>query len=183
MNNINDLDISLLGFISEQPMHGYELHKRVTDWSGFGIVWNIKIGKLYAMLNRLEKASYIRSTLTKDGNRPTRNEFSITASGKEKFEAWLVHPVSHGREFRIIFLLKLYFSLRNGIIKANNLIASQIDTCKSWLSEGKILNNFDFVQNDENNFLNIVNKYRQIQIQGYLVWLEWCKELLKERLL
>ncbi len=60
MNNINDSDISILGFLVTEPMHGYELHKQVTDLSGFGIVWNIKIGKLYAMLNRLEKDGLIK---------------------------------------------------------------------------------------------------------------------------
>ena len=179
MNN-NDSDISLLGFLSIKPMHGYELHKQVTDLSGFGIVWNIKIGKLYAMLNRLEKDGYIRSTISKEGNRPLRNEFSITSKGKKTFEAWSVSPVSHGREFRIIFLLKLYFSLKSGLEQANKLINSQRDTCKSWLSEGKVVINDLENTTAENLFPGIVNTYRKIQIEGYLAWLDWCKGSLKK---
>ena len=120
MNN-NNSDISLLGFLSINPMHGYELHKRVADLSGFGIVWNIKIGKLYAMLNRLEKDGYVRASIAKEGNRPARNEFSITSKGKKTFDAWSISPVNRGRDFRIIFLLKLYFSLMKGDEKANNI--------------------------------------------------------------
>ena len=182
MNNINDLEISFLGFLSLQPMHGYELHKLVTDLSGFGIVWKIKIGKLYTMLNKLEKEGLIRATYAKEGNRPARNEFSITTPGKNIYESWLISPVNRGREFRIVFLLKLYFSLRNGMDSANKLISSQIDTCNNWLSERKIRNKGDLILNDENNFPIIVNKYRQIQIQGYLSWLEWCKDFIKVRM-
>ncbi|MDP2965750.1 MAG: PadR family transcriptional regulator [Pelolinea sp.] len=181
MNNIDDFKISFLGFLSLKPMHGYELHKQVTDLSGFGIVWKIKIGKLYTMLNKLEKEGLIKSTFTKEGNRPVRNEFSITPTGENIYETWLISPVNRGRDFRIIFLLKLYFSLRNGIESANKLIGSQIETCNRWLSERIIRNQESLIlrENDENDFPIIVNKYRQIQIQGYLTWLEWCKESLK----
>ena len=179
MNN-NNSDISLLGFLSVKPMHGYELHKQVTDLSGFGIVWNIKIGKLYAMLNRLEKDGFIKSTISREGNRPARNEFSITNKGKETFGEWAVSPVNRGREFRIIFLLKLYFSLKTGIGQANNLIHSQIDTCNSWLTDGKVVINDSKKTSAEDIFPGIVNSYRKIQIQGYLSWLDWCKETLKE---
>jgi len=177
MNN-NDSDISLLGFLAIDPMHGYELHKQVTDLSGFGIVWNVKIGKLYAMLNRLEKDGYIQSTISREGNRPARNEFSITNKGKKTFEAWLISPVNRGRDFRIIFLLKLFFSLKKGIEQANKLIESQIETCYSWLSK----KNTEIITKEicatEEIFPVIVDKYRKIQINGYLTWLEWCKESL-----
>ncbi len=179
MNN-NDSDISLLGFLAFKPMHGYELHKQVTDLSGYGIVWNIKIGKLYAMLNRLEKERYIKSNLSKEGNRPARNEFSITNKGKKTFDVWSISPVNRGRDFRIIFLLKLYFSLRNGSEQAHKLIDSQIETCNSWLSNRKI----EIVSMEKDKpgdiFPSIVNTYRNIQIQGYLTWLGWCKVSLKE---
>jgi len=178
MNN-NDSDISLLGFLSIKPMHGYELHKHVADLSGFGIVWNIKIGKLYAMLNRLEKDGLIKASTSKDSNRPARNEFSITGKGKKTFESWLISPVKSGREFRIIFLLKLYFSLKIGIDQAEKLIAAQIELCNSWLSTRKIIKNADEEIKTEDRFSDIVNEYRKIQIQGYLAWLHWCKDSIK----
>lgn len=176
MNNSNDSDICLLGFLLLKPMHGYELHKQVTDLSGFGIVWNIKIGKLYAMLNRLEKNGYIRSIISKEGNRPARNEFSITSKGKKTYGTWLVSPINHGREFRIIFLLKLYFSLGKSVEYANELIIAQIKTCNQWLSERKIIKDDEEKKLFGNKFPILVNKYRQIQIQGYLAWLEWCRD-------
>lgn len=181
MNNLNDLDISLLGFISAMPMHGYELHKQVTDLSGFGIVWKIKIGKLYSLLNKLEKEGLIKSTFAKEGNRPARNKFLITPEGKNIYDGWLISPVNRGRDFRIIFLLKLFFSLKNGIEYANQLIASQINTCNIWLSDMLLLTQKDLISKNRviDSFSIIVNNYRQTQIKGYLAWLEWCKEFIK----
>ena len=178
MNSINDSNISLLGFLFIKPMHGYEIHKQVTDLSGFGIVWNIKIGKIYAMLNGLEKDGFIRLTISKEGNRPARNEFSITSKGKKKYESWLKSPINRGREFRILFLLKLYFSLGIGVESANKLIAAQIETCSTWLTESKLINSEEIIIKSENKFPPIVYKYRQIQIQGYLTWLDWCQKSL-----
>jgi DNA-binding PadR family transcriptional regulator len=178
MNNINDLDISLLGFIASQPLHGYELYKIVADLSGFGIVWNIKIGKLYSILNKLEKQGLIKSTYEKEGNRPARNEFSATKKGLNIFHLWLETPVNHGREFRMVFLLKLFFSLGNGIEYANNLISTQIAACKNWLAERVDHNPEGHKLVDMNNFQVIVKKYRQTQIEGFITWLEWCKESL-----
>ncbi len=162
----------------EKPMHGYELHKQVVDLCGFGIVWNIKIGKLYAMLNRLEKEGFISSTISREGNRPIRNEFSITPKGRSTFTLWSVSPVKRGRDFRIFFLLKLYFALRTGAEQANKLITSQIDICNSWLAARNELNYKSQAAIDQNKFPTIVNSYRKNQIQGYLSWLEWCKKYL-----
>lgn len=182
MNNINDSDISILGFLITEPMHGYELHKKVTDLSGFGIVWNIKIGKLYAMLNRLEKDGLIKSAISKGGNRPARNEFSITSRGKKKFESWMVSPINHGREFRIVFLLKLYFSMKFGLQNTDELINTQIEICKSWLSERSDISQNEMAKESSIRFPLIVKKYRLIQINGYIDWLNWCQDFIQEKM-
>ena len=179
MNN-SEFNISILGFLTHEPMHGYELHKKVADLSGFGIVWNLKIGKLYAILRKLESEHLVKSNLAREGNRPIKHEFSITGKGKECFNCWLSKPVVKGRDFRTIFLLKLYFSLYSGKENAKELIDAQIEICKDWQIDRKTLNiknqningNMDF-----ENFPTVVNSFRQYQISSYLEWLNWCKNL------
>lgn len=180
MNNINEFNLSLLGFLNSEPMHGYELHKKVMDLSGFGIVWNLKIGKLYSILKKLESENLVQSVLARDGNRPFRHEFSITEKGENLFGTWLCDPVLRGRDFRIIFLLKLYFSLNFGREKARQLIDAQLEICKKWQIDRLNFNEDEiFLENkDMENFPIIVNRYRQIQINGYLEWLNWCKNLI-----
>ena len=64
MNNIGDLETSLLGFLLDKSRHGYELHRLVTDRRGFGGVWRLKIGNLYAMLNKLHEAELVSVKIT-----------------------------------------------------------------------------------------------------------------------
>jgi DNA-binding PadR family transcriptional regulator len=46
------LDLAVLGLLTEQPLHGYELKKRLTDL--FGIAHSVSFGSLYPALGRLE---------------------------------------------------------------------------------------------------------------------------------
>jgi hypothetical protein len=68
------LDMAILGFLREGPMHGYELKQRLVDL-GF---WRISFGSVYPALRRLEKASLIE--VSPGSGR--RKEYMITAEGK-----------------------------------------------------------------------------------------------------
>jgi DNA-binding PadR family transcriptional regulator len=47
------LELAILGSLKEQPLHGYELKKRVGETQGS--VWAISFGSLYPALRRLER--------------------------------------------------------------------------------------------------------------------------------
>jgi len=47
------LDLAILGSLKEQPLHGYELKKRVGET--VGSTWAISFGSLYPALKRLER--------------------------------------------------------------------------------------------------------------------------------
>lgn len=51
------LELAILGLLKEQPLHGYELKKRVGEMLGF--LWGVSYGSLYPALARLEKAGAI----------------------------------------------------------------------------------------------------------------------------
>jgi DNA-binding PadR family transcriptional regulator len=46
------LDLAILGLLKEQPLHGYELKKRLGETLGF--LWGVSFGSLYPALRRLE---------------------------------------------------------------------------------------------------------------------------------
>jgi DNA-binding PadR family transcriptional regulator len=48
------LELAILGLLKEQPLHGYELKKRLGDTLGF--LWGVSYGSLYPALRRLERA-------------------------------------------------------------------------------------------------------------------------------
>ena len=47
------LDLAILGLLKEQPLHGYELRKRLGE--SLGSMWGISFGSLYPALRRLER--------------------------------------------------------------------------------------------------------------------------------
>jgi DNA-binding PadR family transcriptional regulator len=53
------LELAVLGLLKEQPLHGYELKKRLGDTLGF--LWGVSYGSLYPALRRLEKQGAIES--------------------------------------------------------------------------------------------------------------------------
>jgi DNA-binding PadR family transcriptional regulator len=53
------LELAILGLLKEQPLHGYELKKRLGDTLGF--LWGVSYGSLYPALRRLEQAGDIAS--------------------------------------------------------------------------------------------------------------------------
>ena len=51
------LELAILGELQEQPLHGYELKKRLSEMLGF--FSGVSFGSLYPALRRLEKAGSI----------------------------------------------------------------------------------------------------------------------------
>jgi DNA-binding PadR family transcriptional regulator len=51
------LELAILGVLAEQPRHGYELKKRLSDT--LGPLWGISFGSLYPALKRLERQGAI----------------------------------------------------------------------------------------------------------------------------
>ena len=70
------LDLAILGLLKEQPLHGYELKKRLAETLGF--VGGISYGSLYPALRRLEDDSAIENV---DGAGPPLAQPPMPATG------------------------------------------------------------------------------------------------------
>jgi len=172
-----DLEIALLGFLFKGPKHGYELYKEISNPMGIGGVWRVKIGKTYSMLKNLESQGFISATYEQDGNRPPKNTFFLTQQGKNIFKEWMRTPIKHGRDLRILLLLKIYFLKRSGLFDGEDLILKQKAECENWKERYKPgLQD----RNGENSFNWFVRKYRSSQIDGFINWLDWCREAISE---
>ena len=51
------LDLAVLGLLAEQPCHGYDLRKRLSET--LGPLWGISFGSLYPALRRLERTGAV----------------------------------------------------------------------------------------------------------------------------
>jgi DNA-binding PadR family transcriptional regulator len=104
------LELAVLGLLAEQPRHGYDLKKRLSET--LGPLWGISFGSLYPALRRLERSGAIeevdegataptgsfvptgslkgdlaaaRMRLRARPSRRTRRAYAITARGRALF--------------------------------------------------------------------------------------------------
>lgn len=158
-------EIALLGFLRNQPLHGYEIYRRLSEAPELKAVWRMKQSRLYAILSRLEVEGLIQSTHEPQDNRPPRKVFHLTAAGESAFRRWLIEPVRLPREMRLDFMLKLFFALEDGQRVAAELIRRQLEVCARWLvlQEEK--------DSATNTYLDFVRGYRQAHIEAIQNWL------------
>ncbi len=163
---------ALLGFLRRQPMHGYEIHQKLSDATGIGRVWRLKQSQLYALLNRLEEEGYIAATQELQENRPPRNVYHLTPDGETTFLDWVTEPVAHGRQFRVEFMVKLYFARLENPEVLQQLLDRQETACREWLTTNEAEAE-SLQQTAPYDWL--VYRFRIGQIQAMLDWLELCR--------
>jgi|SRR5271157_285593 len=99
----------LLGFVYQQPDHGYTLHQQLI--TELGQVWHVSQSQTYNILKRLESQGCISSTTEEQEKLPPRQILQITAAGRRRFEDWLQTPSgSSVHAIRLEFITRLYFA-------------------------------------------------------------------------
>ena len=88
------LDHTVLGVLSDGPLHGYELRKRLT--AILGPFRALSFGSLYPCLHRLTESDLIEQIDSVDredvaviSTKRARIVYALTASGKEAFQEWV----------------------------------------------------------------------------------------------
>lgn len=84
------LELSILGFLAEEPLHGYELKERIKALSGH--VRPVSDGALYPAITRLIKAGKLDEHTEPGASAAPRRILSLTDAGREDLLARLRHP-------------------------------------------------------------------------------------------
>jgi PadR family transcriptional regulator, regulatory protein AphA len=105
----NPTTYAILGILAIHPnQSGYEIRKTVQQSVGF--FWGESYGQIYPTLKRLAAEGLIvLSAPAHRKERTRRKEYSITAAGRERLQAWLAVPFRDDPP-RDEFLLKLFFA-------------------------------------------------------------------------
>lgn len=167
------IEYALLGLLAPGPLHGYQLHQQLCDPHGLGLVWRIKLARLYAWLDKLEGDGYITSSLQPQETRPARRVYRLTAQGQRAFQEWMSTPVDAPRQMRQEFQAKLYFAQHAGEQQRDQLIDSQRAACQRWLTDHQ---SQAVEEKDHRSYAWLVDQYRIGQIQAMLDWLDFCQE-------
>jgi len=165
-----------LGFLAEQPMHGYELRRRLTE--GLGALWRIASSQLYSVLHRLEDQGWVEAHVESNHTRPPKIVYSMTSDGRRALEDWLSQPVAHLREVRVELLAKLYFLRRHAPDAVADLIDAQIrslEETEAGLAARERLNS------DDEELGEIAVSFRRKRMRGTIEWLRENKQRLADR--
>jgi len=165
------LENILLGFIAEQPTHGYDLYKKITGMSGIALIWHVKQSQLYALLEKLETSGLLSSSILPGESYLLRKEFALTSSGMEQYSAWVTSPVEHGRDMRQEFLAKLFFAYKGDPRLFHELLLKQRQSCRSWLDN--LERKFNAIDGSQ-MYERMILQYRITQTLAMIEWLETC---------
>ena len=133
--NLSPLQYAVLGLLNRAPAHGYDLMHSFNEGADLAAVARIEQPSLYAALRDLAGEDLIAGHEERDGLRPPRTVYQLTAAGESVLATWLSEPVKRLREVRFDFLLKLYFARERGKTATCSLVDAQIAVCHSYLSD------------------------------------------------
>lgn len=117
------MKVVLLGFLSLQPMTGYELKKMVSISTGQ--FYSASYGSIYPTLRKLEKDGSVLSSEGKDGNR-VKITYSITAKGEQQLDEWLEQQGEDEFVLRYEYMTKLFFSGRRATGNVVDMIRNHV---------------------------------------------------------
>ncbi|WP_328313371.1 PadR family transcriptional regulator [Streptomyces sp. NBC_00442] len=95
------LELSILGFLYEEPLHGYELKERIKGLTGH--IRPVSDGALYPAIARLVKAGALEQRTEPGSGAAPRRILSLTDTGRTDLLARLRHPkdaeITDGQRF------------------------------------------------------------------------------------
>jgi PadR family transcriptional regulator AphA len=121
----------VLALLKRGAMHGYEMARTARE-EGIGDVCALEQSALYAYLNNLEARGLVSWREQRQGRRPPRKLYALTARGNEETDRWLREPVARMREVRREFLVKVHLleSVRSAEVVP--LLQRQLATCRLY---------------------------------------------------
>lgn len=100
------LELFVLGELADKPMHGYLLHRILTNI--LGPLRPVSWGSFYPILGRLKSEGLIREVpMSEPGPGRPRKVYVITKSGFEEFQKLMAKPLEHRIDAEDIFRIKL----------------------------------------------------------------------------
>lgn len=168
---------ALLVLLLERKRHGYGLYE---DFSTtLGTIWTVKRSRLYAALTKLHAEGLVTTSSEAGDQGPRRQVYHPTAAGRDAAHAWMAAPVMPPHRMRVELLAKFALCRRLGRDDWRRLIAAQRSLCRSHAGaqvDGEPRR--EPGDNGDPVVTLLTESYRRNFLQGMLVWLDECEELL-----
>lgn len=90
----NLLGLAVLSYLTERPMHAYELHRTLKDRDA-ARTFKLSYGALYSVVGQLAGAGLIRPSGTgQKGKLPRHTVYELTGTGRAEMREWLAELLS-----------------------------------------------------------------------------------------
>lgn len=157
-------------YFEESGGHGYDLARHFADAQPLGDVLKLEPGMLYHHLKKLAGTGWVTVDVEPQGTRPPRQVYTLTEEGKIELLRWLREPVTHTRDIRLDFLVKLYFARLLDPALAADLVRGQLD--KSREMESVLESRLADADTPPGDFGRQVTDLRLLQTRAAITWLE-----------
>lgn len=118
-------ELVVLALATEGTTHGWALARTLAPDGEVGAIWTVHRSLVYRAVGRLTHAGLLREKGLEPGHRgPSRTLVSATPRGRRVVSSWLERPVTHVRDMRSEFLVKLALLHRSGV-PSGSLVAVQ----------------------------------------------------------
>lgn len=119
------LELTILGFLSEGPLHGYELKRRVVQLTGYARP--VSDGTLYPAIKRLHRDGLLERR-AEPGAGPARYVLTITGDGRDALVARLRDPQSNEvSDFSRFIVVLTFLSLVPSVEEQHSVLRRRLD--------------------------------------------------------
>lgn len=103
------LELSALGLLQREPLHGYRLKQQLELF--MGSCMSVNYGAIYPLLHRLEERGFIQCSIEDSPESGgERKIYSITPQGKQRWQTLMQqHPRDSWVKSRCRFMVKFFF--------------------------------------------------------------------------
>ena len=170
---LSNVRFAVLGMVSTHQggAHGYKLTRELE--AVCDDFWEVNYGKIYRMLDDLERDGCLDATEHLQSGRPNRRVFSITEKGRRSLDQWLVQaPSDKPRPLRDELSLKLLFLDPSRLSDISELMRQQRSIYVSRLGlvarRRARLNKTDI----DSKLVELVMYGAEMRVEADLAWLE-----------
>src|SRR5689334_24991696 len=103
-----DRELLLLGLLRRAHMHGYQLHEFIER--DLATCTDLKKPTAYFLLDKMTRLGWITQREEREGNRPARRVYQVTAAGEAQFQQLLRENLSGSATTRFTGDIGLIFA-------------------------------------------------------------------------
>jgi DNA-binding PadR family transcriptional regulator len=115
---------ALLGILSKEPKHGYELKREFDE--ALGDLWSLNYGQIYTTLERLQGDGLVEYEEISQHDKPDKKVYRITELGLAEFRDWRTRSIKpEPRSLRDELFVKILFMEEEDVEVILGLMQSQ----------------------------------------------------------